>query len=386
MPVQQKMPIYDTPKPSVDSLPPSYNRRSSASASSGYHSQTNLVTSPTSNPCSPSVRSETLPPVIHTDQHPGRLGRQVSAPCDINPVLPRRTVSQPTPAGTYTYNTPRSSYHSDDPAVFDGSFPSEDDLSSGYPAGSLDHEGVDGGHPPPHQRRSASMPSSSATVGGRGNTQNRCHTTATCQAPRGGVGSTAAAVSGGGGGDEYELMIHPASLNRPLYKESDYVYMHSTQQSPANYSNYDFVPPVSSLSTISEVERPTPYENHPLPQELKGMATVTFQPKYENVEAAKRSRSGSVHADVYENVLSNGEQLPGAVKNPAGATNERVYENLQQTMSPDGLRYLQVGVRAKGEAVNPSVTRVRYDMIDLKSTTGVQTLQRERSMERSVRS
>ena len=149
MPVQQKMPIYDTPKPSVDSLPPSYNRRSSASASSGYHSQTNLVTSPTSNPCSPSVRSETLPPVIHADQHPGRLGRQVSAPCDINPVLPRRTVSQPTPAGTYTYNTPRSSYHSDDPAVFDGSFPSEDDLSSGYPAGSLDHEGVDGGHPPP---------------------------------------------------------------------------------------------------------------------------------------------------------------------------------------------------------------------------------------------
>eukprot|EP00731_Ephydatia_muelleri_P018563 Em0011g603a len=47
----------------------------------------------------------------------------------------------------------------------------------------------------------------------------------------------------------------------------NYVYMHSTQ-SPAKYSNYDFVPPASSLSTISEVERPTPYENHTLPQEL----------------------------------------------------------------------------------------------------------------------
>eukprot|EP00731_Ephydatia_muelleri_P034947 Em0087g16a len=70
-----------------------------------------------------------------------------------------------------------------------------------------------------------------------------------------------------GGGDEYELMIHPASMIRLFYNASDYVYMHSTQ-SPAKYSNYDFVPPASSLSTISEVERPTPYENHTLPQEL----------------------------------------------------------------------------------------------------------------------
>ena len=142
-----------------------------------------------------------------------------------------------------------------------------------------------------------------------------------------------------------------ASMNRPLYNESDYVYMHSTQSS-AKYSNYDFVPPASSLTTISEVERPTLYENHPLPQELKGATPVTFQPKYENVEAAKRSKSGSIHVDVYENVLSNGEHLPDAVKNPARA-NER---NLQQTMSPDGLHYIQVGLRAKGEVVNPVVS------------------------------
>jgi hypothetical protein len=127
-----------------------------------------------------------------------------------------------------------------------------------------------------------------------------------------------------GGGNEYELMIHTASMNGPMYKESDYVYMHSTQ-SPAKYSNYDFVAPASSLSTISEVERPTPYENHPLPQELKGATPVTFQPKYENVGAAKSSRSGSIHFDVYENVLSNER------------ANERIYENLQQTMSPDVL-------------------------------------------------
>ena len=169
---------------------------------------------------SPFVCSETLPPTIHADQHPDRLGRQVSATWDINPVVPRRSVSQPTPApaGAYTYHTPRSSYHS---AFID----------------------------------------------------------------------------------------------------------HSTR-SPAKYSNYDFVPPASSLSTISEVERPTPYENHTLPQELKGATPVTFQPKYENVEAAKRSRSGSIHVDVYENVLFNGEQLAGAVKNPARAS-ERIYENLQ---------------------------------------------------------
>lgn len=382
MPVQQKVQIYDTPKSSVDSLPPSCNRRSSTSTSSGYHSQTNLITSPTSNSSSPSVRSEPLPPPpVHADQHPGRLGRQVSAPCDINPVVPRRSVSQPTPASASIYNTPRLSYHSDDPALFNYSF---EDPSSGYPARSLDREGVDGGHPPPshHQRRSASMPSGgSSSVEGRRHTQNRCHTTATCQAPRGGaVGNNA----GGGGGDEYEVMVHPASANRPLSKEPDYVYMHPAQ-SPANYSNYDFVPPASSLSTISEMERPTPYENHPLPQELKGAVPVTFQPKYENVEAAKRSRLGSIHADVYENVLANGEQLPGVVKTPAGG-NERIYENMQETMSPEGLHYSQVGVHAKGEAVNPSVTRVHYDTINLKYTAGVQTLQRERSMERNVRS
>ena len=94
-------------------------------------------------------------------------------------------------------------------------------------------------------------------------------------------------------------------------------------------------PPLSSIlldpwikrewSTISEVERPTPYENHPLPQELKGATPVSFQPKYENVGAAKSSRSGSIHFDVYENVLSNER------------ANERIYENLQQTMSPDVL-------------------------------------------------
>ena len=100
----------------------------------------------------------------------------------------------------------------------------------------------------------------------------------------------AGSVGAHGGGDEYELMIHPASMNRLLYNASDYVYMHSTQ-SPAKYSNYDFVPP-ASLSTISEVERPTPYENHTLPQELRGATPVTFQPKYENVEAAKMSTDG----------------------------------------------------------------------------------------------
>ena len=184
---QHKKPIYDTPKLSVDSLPPSYKTEDPppVATSSGYHSQTNLITSPATNYGSPFVRSETLPPTIHADQHPDRLGRQVSATWDINPVVPRRSVSQPTPApaGAYTYHTPRSSC---------------------------------GAH---------------------------------------------------GGGDEYELMIHPASMNRLLYNASDYVYMHSTQ-SPAKYSNYDFVPPASSLSTISEVERPTPYENHTLPQEL----------------------------------------------------------------------------------------------------------------------
>lgn len=360
MPVQQKQ-IYDPPKPSVDSLPPSYHRRSSASTSSGYHSQPN-ITSPTSTSGSPSVRSETTLPI----QPAGRIGRQISAPCDINPTVPRRSTSQPNPSSTYTYHTPRSSCHSDDP-VFEYSL---EDIRPSCPDGALEQESVDG--PLPSQRRSASMPSGSSF--GKGHIQNRCHTTATCQVPKVGTGST------NGGGDEYEVMIHPLSLNRSLYKESDYVCMHSAQ-SPANRSNYDYVPPVSSLSTITEVERPTPYENHPLPQDLQNVATVNFQPKYENVEAARKSKVGSVHSDTYENVLANGDQLETASRN----SGNRIYENLQEVTS-NGLHYLQVGVRAKGEGIHPSVTKVNYNTIDLNSTSGIQTLQRERSMQKSARS
>ena len=55
---------------------------------------------------------------------------------------------------------------------------------------------------------------------GQSHTHNRRHTTVSCQARRGSVGS------GASGGGEYELIIHSTSLNRPLYKDSDY--MHST--------------------------------------------------------------------------------------------------------------------------------------------------------------
>lgn len=133
MPVQQKVPVYDTPKPSEDSLPPFYNRRCSASTSSGYQSQTNVI-SPTSTSGSPSVRSEPVPPV-NLDHHPSQLGRQISATCDINPSIPRRTVSQQIGSTSHTYHTPCSSCHSDDPAFFDGSFLSEEDFGTGYLSG-----------------------------------------------------------------------------------------------------------------------------------------------------------------------------------------------------------------------------------------------------------
>ena len=55
---------------------------------------------------------------------------------------------------------------------------------------------------------------------------------------------------------------------------------------------------------------------------------------YENVEAAKKNTVGSSHTDLYKNVLANGEQLTGT-SNPAG----RIYENVTQMMSPDGLHY-----------------------------------------------
>ena len=45
--------------------------------------------------------------------------------------------------------------------------------------------------------------SSSSLGGGKGHTQNRCYTTATCQASRGSVGSNTGGAHGGG--DEYEV-------------------------------------------------------------------------------------------------------------------------------------------------------------------------------------
>eukprot|EP00731_Ephydatia_muelleri_P035380 Em0118g9a len=278
---QTKVPIYDTPKPSVDYLSPFYNRPLSTSTSSGYQSQTN-ITSPASTSGSPSVHSETIPPV-QRDHHPGRLGCQISAPCNINP---RRIVSQPigSTSSLLRNHTPRSSCHLDDPAFFDCSLASEEDLHTDYPVGQLDQESVaDGSHA---QRRSATIPLGPSL--GRGHTQNRCHTTAMCKVPRG--------VNGGSGCDEYEQMIHPSFAHRAVYKDPDYVYMHpavsrtpDSSQSPAAYPNYDYVPPASSLSTISKVERPTPYENHPLPRDLQNVVPVTFQPRYENVETVKRS-------------------------------------------------------------------------------------------------
>ena len=89
MPVQQKVPVYDTPKPSEDSLPPFYNRRCSASTSSGYQSQTNVI-SPTSTSGSPSVRSEPVPPV-NLDHHPS-ANRSVVPRTPTTPLAPPATL------------------------------------------------------------------------------------------------------------------------------------------------------------------------------------------------------------------------------------------------------------------------------------------------------
>ena len=59
--------------------------------------------------------------------------------------------------------------------------------------------------------------------------------------------------------------------------------------------------------------------------------------------------------------------------------------NLQQTLSGEGLRYSQVGMHAKEKAVNPSVTRVTYNTIDVRSSNVIHTLQQERSIERGIR-
>ena len=57
-------------------------------------------------------------------------------------------------------------------------------------------------------------------------------------------------------------------------------------------------------------EKPSMYENHPLPAHLKNVSQVIYKPSYENVNLAHAGRRGSQNQEPYENVTPSGKKIP----------------------------------------------------------------------------
>lgn len=141
---------------------------------------------------------------------------------------------------------------------------------------------------------------------------------------------------------EYETMIHPRS-NMGIDMQAGYVQMSRAPQpssqisvplptsggetyntlqhfpSPQNRNNYDQLPTIRETpKAVPEFGGESPdYENHPLPQDLKSIASHVYQPSYQNVELARQNRRGSQNQEQYENVDANGDQIASS-KNSNG--------------------------------------------------------------------
>ena len=104
------------------------------------------------------------------------------------------------------------------------------------------------------------------------------------------------------GKDEYNTLQH----------------FHSRQSIPRNSLNYETLPTINEGGNPKE--RSSNYENHPLPQDLKGVVPRVYQPSYENHEGEFRGRRGSHGQESYENVTARSEEM---VANSNGNNNER---------------------------------------------------------------
>ena len=85
----------------------------------------------------------------------------------------------------------------------------------------------------------------------------------------------------------------------------------------SNGTSYETLPPIAEGKQQSNANHPhhhlrrENYENHPMPQELKGVVPRTYCPNYENrYESDFRGRRGSHGQDSYENVGGRGGPSP----------------------------------------------------------------------------
>ena len=407
----QQYPLYDIPRPSYNSSLPSSNKR--GSYPNGYsHVRRDSLEPDSGHPSSPlsvsnSPRSVSLEgPPVRLDKHPSI--RRKNLPRDR--VVSRRN-SPPT-------SCERSeSIDSDlDGCLFDEtrsrseSPPDQEDTHSYHDdpnpiTGTMDLDMSVG----PPMRSNSEPPSRHST---KVALANRSNTTASCEPNR-----------------EYERMIHP---NAALYNDNGgYVYMRPAdketqrsapipvvpqrqaepqprKRSPSNGESprrrTDRLPPIVESQVHNPKDRPSAYENHPLPRGIQTAQSVVYQPNYENVSMAHAERRGSQSREQYENVTVNGEQIVSEPSNlqkrgslkrqrsdkeevmlPLMGGNGPYINGTEVLKSPsppmNGIIYADIRTTAGLDKTNRTVRQVQYSTVDFCSTNGVQSIQRQRSEE-----
>ena len=324
----QPQSLYDVPRSSVDSHAPSHASQSSASSSihrrsvpSGYHNH-NLTRSRSqdhdSGYHSIGSNGKTPPmldgPPVRLDKHPSiRRKHRDSEPCMIRRSSSSTVQSSGSPQnGSYSERGDSEQLFEcdrDEPSRAPSSNSPPEHESEGYVTGPMDGDSESNRHLYDVVKdRSNSHPyfTPHAVEGGR---MGPLPTTGT--------------------GDEYMAMVHPK------YRQDGYVFMRPTSQSlsPPQQQQHSSAIPVpmpqaggnssdeyntlqhhtgsggrpssrlnpgsltyETLPTINE--RKDNYENHPLPQDLKGVVPRLYRPSYENHNREFRTE----RRESYENI------------------------------------------------------------------------------------
>ena len=437
IPIQQG-PIYDTPRASFDaSLPPSYQKR--GSVPSGYNNH--VLTRSRSHdpdsgcPASPGSFMNTPPlegPPVRLDKHPSIRRKNATKPRDI-----KRSNSKESPSGSYT--SARSVDSAIDTVSEQDEFPSNDQSRSNTPPDECDGEIIGQMDPdasityydevPSLSRRSHTVPASQG-MQERVILPGRAHSTASCTTM------------------EYESMTHPK--DSAMFKYDGYVFMRSKNMpasvpipvdntntynqlnhfpqrqspqqngAPRSRNNYDQLPTISEkrrVSTDVDSEKPSNYENHPLPQDLKGVSPHVYRPSYENVEKAKRDRRGSQNQEQYENVTATGEQVRSPQANANGNNNgdkkrislrrkSSVKEQVKlsngtgpsisgqevKTPSPPRVNGLEQGIgylvvqsdHGKSYETHPTIKSVKYTHVNFPNTEAFHEMRAQRAEQKAM--
>lgn len=156
-------------------------------------------------------------------------------------------------------------------------------------------------------------------------------------------------------------------------------------------------------------EKPSMYENHPLPAHLKNISPVIYKPSYENVNLAHAGRRGSQNQEPYENVTPSGEKIPaepptrplhlikkGSLRKSRGDKEDVILPLNGNGLSISGKEvkspsppttkngYIDVEAALVGGRPNHAMRPIAYTSIDLQSTDGFHNIKRERAEQKAL--